>query len=253
MTEPVRLCLWSGPRNVSTALMYAFAQRADTWVFDEPLYAHYLARTNARNYHPGAQEVLASMDNDGERVVREVILGNRPVAGTTSAAPPKLRFYKHMTHHLVELGLSFLEQTVNVLLTRDPRQMLPSYAREVSAPTLQDVGYLRHVELLAHLRSLGQEPPVLDAAELLKDPRAVLTELCERIGIDFDSRMLRWSPGARSEDGVWAKYWYTSVHQSAGFQPFVEKYTPFPDHLEPLWRECQPYYEQLKQLAIGVR
>lgn len=253
MTEPVRVCLWSGPRNVSTALMYAFAQRADTWVFDEPLYAHYLAHTDARNYHPGAEEVLASMDNDGHRVVREVILGNRPAAGVKRGASPEVRFYKHMTHHLVDLDLSFLEQTANVLLTRDPRQMLPSYAREVSMPTLQDVGYRQHVELLEQLRSLGQEPPVLDAAELLKDPRRVLTELCERIGVGFDQRMLRWTPGARPEDGVWAKHWYTSVHQSAGFHPYVDKAAPFPDHLEPLRRECQPYYEQLKQLAIGVR
>lgn len=255
MTQPLRLCLWSGPRNVSTALMYAFAQRTDTWVFDEPLYAHYLAHTDARNYHPGADEVLASMDNDGERVVREVILGDASPAGVRVVAArrqPRVRFYKHMTHHLVDLDLSFLRHTVNVLLTRDPSQMLPSYAREVAVPTLQDVGYRRHVELLEQLRAVGQEPPVLDAAALLEDPPRVLMELCERIGIGFDRQMLSWTPGPRPEDGVWAKHWYTSVHQSAGFRPYVERHTPLPDHLEALRRECQPYYEQLRRLAIGV-
>src|SRR5690606_14025780 len=135
----LRICLWSGPRNVSTALMYSFAQRADTRVFDEPLYAHYLARTPARAYHPGAEEVLAAMDHDGERVVREVIL-QQPTADV-GGVEPKVLFFKHMTHHLVGLDLGFLEHTVNVLLTRDPRAMLASYARAVASPTLDDVGY----------------------------------------------------------------------------------------------------------------
>lgn len=246
----MRLCLWSGPRNVSTALMYSFAQRADTRVFDEPLYAHYLARTPARAYHPGAEEVLAAMDHDGERVVREVIL-QQPTADV-GGVEPKVLFFKHMTHHLVGLDLGFLEHTVNVLLTRDPRAMLASYARAVASPTLDDVGYRQHTELLAYLRSLGQEPPVLEASQLRSNPRAVLTELCERIGVAFDETMLRWAPGARSEDGVWAKYWYSSVHRSTGFMPDTAQPEPLPPHLEPLWRECVPYYEQLRRSAIGA-
>jgi Sulfotransferase domain len=249
--DAMRICLWSGPRNVSTALMYAFAQRSDTRVFDEPLYAHYLARTPARTYHPGADEVLAQMDNDGERVVREVIL-NRPEPGPNGLVPTVL-FFKQMTHHLVGLDLGFLEHTVNVLLTRHPGEMLPSYAREVTSPTMMEVGYRQHVELLSHLRALGQEPPVLDATRLLRNPRGVLSELCERVGIDFEESMLRWAPGPRPEDGVWAKYWYTSVHQSSGFRPHLPKGDPVPKHLEELWRECLPYYEELRQLALEAR
>jgi hypothetical protein len=247
----VRICLWSGPRNVSTALMYSFAQRSDTRVFDEPLYAHYLARTAARNYHPGAAEVLAAMDNDGERVIRESILATP--APNASGAVPKVLLFKHMTHHLVDIDLDFLRHTVNVLLTRDPGEMLPSYAREVSTPTMMDVGYRRHVELLQYLRGMGQNPAVLDATLLLLNPRGVLSALCERIGIAFSDSMLSWAPGPRPEDGVWAKHWYTSVHQSSGFRPYVSKAEPLAAHLEPLWRECLPYYEELRKSAIEAR
>jgi hypothetical protein len=236
-----RICLWSGPRNMSTALMYSFAQRTDCKVFDEPLYAHYLSKTPAREYHPGAEEVIATMQNDGEKVVRDLILGDfdKPVI-----------FFKHMTHHLVNLDLGFLSKTVNVLLTRDPVDMLPSYAAQVEKPNLQDVGYKQHIELLNYLQSIGQNPPVLDSKQVLLNPKKVLSALCERIGIPFDDAMLKWKAGARPEDGSWAKHWYKSVHESTGFGKYVQKSEPFPESLKPLLEECRPYYEQLNAMAI---
>lgn len=241
MSSIKRICLWSGPRNVSTALMYSFAQRNDCKVFDEPLYAHYLSKTPARAYHPGAEEVIATMENDGRKVVRDLILGDfgKPVL-----------FFKHMTHHLVDLDLGFLSETVNVLLTRDPVDMLPSYAVQVERPTLLDVGYKQHIELLDYLRSIGQNPPVLDSKQILLNPKKVLNELCERIGIPFEEAMLSWEAGARPEDGSWAKYWYRSVHGSTGFGKYIQKTEPFPESLKPLLEECKPYYEQLNVLAI---
>ncbi len=236
-----RICLWSGPRNISTALMYSFAQRHDTVVYDEPLYAHYLSKTPARAYHPGAEEVIATMENDGEKVVRDLILGDQP---------KPVAFFKHMTHHLVNLDRGFLSKTVNVLLTRDPVEMLPSYAAQVERPSLRDVGYKLHTELLSQLQSIGQNPPVLDSQQILLDPQKVLGELCERIGIPFQEAMLSWKPGARPEDGSWAKYWYTSVHQSTGFGKYIQKSDPFPEALKLLLEECKPYYEQLSALAI---
>ena len=241
MNTTTRICLWSGPRNISTALMYAFAQRPDTTVYDEPLYAHYLSRTPARAYHPGAERVIAEMENDGEVVVRELILGPQPTP---------VAFFKHMTHHLLDLDGSFLEKTVNVLLTRDPVEMLPSYGAVVAAPTLADVGYAAHVELLDYLRELGQDPPVLDSKQVLLNPRRVLGELCNRIGIDFNEGMLSWEAGPRPEDGSWAEFWYAGVHRSTGFAPYKPKTKPFPAHLEPLLAECRPYYERLQELAI---
>ena len=241
MPQITRICLWSGPRNISTALMYSFAQRTDTAVFDEPLYAHYLSKTAARDYHPGAEEVIATMENDGERVVQELILGN-------CDAP--VLFFKQMTHHLNDLDWGFMRQTVNIILTRDPVEMLPSYAKQVEQPALYDVGYALHLELLDYLQSIGQTPPVLDSKQTLLNPRGVLMKLCEQIGIPFDEAMLSWEAGARPEDGSWQKYWYHALHRSTGFQPYQPKTEPFPDHLRPLLAECQPYYEKLVALAI---
>jgi hypothetical protein len=239
-TRPtLRIQLWSGPRNVSTALMYSFAQRGDTRVVDEPLYAHYLRVSGAE--HPGREEVLAAQEVDGEKVVREVLLGacDRPVV-----------FFKQMAHHLVELDRSFLAQCANVILTRDPEEMLPSLAENLGSPTLRDTGYAMQTGLLAELRALGQEPPVLVARELLLDPRGVLTQLCERLALPFDARMLAWKPGPRPEDGIWAPHWYAGVHRSSGFQKYTRRNAPFPARLRPLLAECRPHFAELARLAL---
>jgi hypothetical protein len=236
----LRINVWSGPRNVSTALMYSFAQRSDTRVVDEPLYGHYLRVTGAP--HPGADEVMAAMECDGEQVIRTVILGpcDRPVL-----------FFKQMAHHLVDISWDFLAQTVNVLLIRDPVQMLPSLAQTLPQPTLRDTGLALQTALYDHLCTLGQRPAVIEARTLLLDPRTVLTGLCERLGLAFEEQMLHWSPGPRPEDGVWARYWYHNVHKSSGFEPYREKQEPFPPVLLPLLAECRPHYEQLAAVTIG--
>ena len=235
-----RVFLWSGPRNLSTALMYSFAQRGDTRVVDEPLYAHYLQRTPADAYHPAAAEVLDSMERDGERVIEALL----------APQPRPVLFAKHMTHHLVDLDLDFLDHTANVLLTRDPVDMLPSYAAVVSEPTLDDVGYAAHIALLDHLRSRGREPIVLDARQILLDPESVLRQLCGRLDIPWDPAMLSWEAGPRPEDGVWAPHWYASVHRSTGFGPYRPKPRVLPPDLQELGARCEPLYEQLRALAI---
>jgi hypothetical protein len=234
-----RINMWSGPRNVSTALMYSFAQRSDTRVVDEPLYGHYLRVSGAE--HPGADEVMAQMRVDADAVIREVILGpcDRPVL-----------FMKQMAHHLVDLDRSFLAQTTNVLLIRDPRQMLPSLAQNLAAPTLRDTGLALQSELYEHLTGLGQEPPILDAKQILLNPARVLSALCARVGLPFEEQMLAWDAGPRPEDGIWAKHWYHAVHKSTGFQPYVEKSEPMPAFLEPLLAECWPHYERLARHAV---
>lgn len=238
----LRINLWSGPRNVSTALMYSFAQRTDTRVVDEPLYAHYLRVSGAD--HPGRDEVLAAQDQNGARVVESVILApsEKPVV-----------FFKQMAHHLVELDRGFMAHTANVILTRDPREMLPSLAQNLTTPTLADTGYRAQCELYDQLVALGQEPPVLEAREVLLDPRSVLTELCRRLGLRFQARMLKWKPGARPEDGCWAPHWYANVHKSSGFQVYQPKSAPFPRRLGPLLKECAPYFARLSALAIKAK
>jgi len=237
--DGLRLSVWSGPRNVSTALMYAFRQRPDTLVVDEPLYGHYLKVTRAE--HPGDDEVLAAMDTDGGRVVREVLLGpcERPV-----------HFFKNMAHHLAGLDRGFLGGLTNVLLTRDPAEMLPSLARQLPNPTLRDTGLLYQTEILDHVLGQGLDPVVLDAKQLLLDPPGVLRSACDRLGIPFHEAMLRWPAGPKPEDGVWAKHWYANVHASTGFSPYNPRTGDFPERLKPLLEESVPLYERLRGYAI---
>lgn len=236
----IRINLWSGPRNISTATMYAFAQRNDTTVFDEPLYAHYLSKSPAYDYHPGAAEVLETMENDGEKVVK-MMMGEH--------ATPVV-FFKQMAHHLIELDWTFLNNCVNIILTRNPEEMLTSYNEQIETPSLQDVGYDLQLQILEYLQSKNLKVIVLEAKQVLLNPQKVLTELCEQIGIPFDEAMLHWEAGARKEDGCWAKYWYKSVHQSTGFAPYKPKNQVFPERLKPLLTQCLPYYEKLEKLAL---
>ena len=235
----LRINLWSGPRNVSTALMYSFAQRADTRVVDEPLYGHYLRVSGAD--HPGRDEVMAAVDCDGERVVRRVMLGpcDRPVA-----------FFKQMAHHLVALDRGFLARTANVLLIRDPVEVLRSLRHQLATPRLADTGIAVQSELFDELRRAGQDPPVVDSRQLLLAPAAVLERLCRRLGLEPDPGMLSWPAGGRPEDGVWAPHWYTNVHRSTGFQPYRPKTGEFPVRLRSVLDEARPHYERLLGHAL---
>ena len=237
--QTTRICLWSGPRNVSTALMYSFAQRSDCRVFDEPLYAHYLRHTDADEYHPGAEDILATMENDGEKVV-EMMMGphDKPVV-----------FFKHMTHHLFELKLDFLKDCIHVILTRDPREMLVSFDKVIPNPTVQDVGYEAHLMLMDQLERIGEKAIVIDSKDILVDPRKALSRLCREIGIPFEKSMLSWEAGARPEDGCWAKYWYANVHKSTGFQPYRKKEEAFPERLVPLLEKCEVIYSKILESA----
>lgn len=237
--ETLRICLWSGPRNVSTALMYSFAQRSDTRVVDEPFYAHYLRVSGAQ--HPGRDEVLAAQDHDGADVVRNVVFGpcDRPVL-----------FLKQMAHHLVDVDLGFVDRTANVLLIRDPAEMLRSYEKVRGIPCLEDIGLGVQTSLFDDLRNKGQDPPVLDSRELLLDPPGVLHQLCDRLGIPLDSAMFSWPAGPRPEDGVWARHWYRSVHRSTGFAPYIPKSGPVPPRLQAIFEECRPHYEKLYAHAL---
>jgi len=236
------VCLWSGPRNVSTALMYSFAQRTDTEVVDEPLYGHYLRVSGAE--HPGRQDVLAAMDTDGDRVMARLL--------AYAAETDRHVFAKQMAHHLVGLDTGFLERTRNVFLIRDPEQMLPSLTKQLPHAAIHDTGLRIQWELFERLRRAGQKPAVVDSRELLLDPSGVLQRLCDNLGLGFDEAMLRWPAGARPEDGIWAPHWYDSVHRSTGFAPYTEK-SGFPEHLLPLLAECRPWYERLFQYAIMAR
>lgn len=235
-----RISVWSGPRNISTALMYSFAQRQDTKVFDEPLYAYYLNNSTADEYHPGANDILNTMENDGAKVI-EMMLNNdeKPVL-----------FFKNMTHHILNLDRSFMKSITNVILTRDPIEMLPSFDKVINNPSIYDVGYKLHMDLIEEFDKQRIDYVVLDAKNVLLNPEGILKQLCTHVGIPFDAHMLKWESSKREEDGVWAKYWYDNVHKSTGFAEYKPKTKPFPKHLIPLLEECQPYYNQLQKLAL---
>lgn len=234
-----RISLWSGPRNISTALMYSFRQRPDTTVVDEPLYAHYLRRSGV--VHPGRDDVLADQDSDGENVVRDVILAE---------VPTPVLLVKNMGHHLRGLDWSFLSQLHNVILTRDPAEMLPSLIQQLPDPDLEGTGLPVQVELLDATLADDRQPLVVDSRLLLTDPRSVLTKLLEAVGLDFQEAMLSWPPGPVPEDGIWAPHWYDSVHRSTGFAEYRAKQEPVPTHIEPLLAQATPLYERLLAYAI---
>jgi hypothetical protein len=174
-------------------------------------------------------------------VVREVILGpcERPI-----------HFFKNMAHHLPGLDPAFLDSITNVLLIRDPTEMLPSLARQLSSPTLRDTGLREQNIILDSILAHGEKPTVLDARELLLDPPGVLRRACAGLGVRFEDVMLSWPAGPKPEDGVWARHWYHNVHASTGFAPYSRPGDQFPAHLEGLLEECLPYYERLQSYAI---
>ena len=232
------ISLWSGPRNVSTALMYSFAQREDTEVIDEPFYGHYLSEVPVD--HPGREEILTHMETDGIRVMEHLLLkGQKP-----------LRFIKNMAHHWIGMENELLRNFTNVFLIRDPAEMLPSLVKQLPAARLNDTALNMQVTLFDKLSSEGHRPVVIDSRLLLLNPRHILSRLCDAMAIPFHENMLSWKPGPRPEDGIWAKYWYHSLHASSGFTEYARKEEPFPEDLIPLLEECKPYYDYLYHKAL---
>ena len=231
--------MWSGPRNVSTATMYAFRERSDTIVLDEPLYASYLSQVEVA--HPGRDEVISSQNPDGNQVILSLL--QDPCA-------KEVLFIKQMAHHLVGLSWDFMAKDSHFLLVRDPRAMVPSLDRVLRQPSVADTGLALQVQILKKLQEFGHAPLVVDSRELLRNPRSVLGQLCLKLELPFEEEMLSWPPGPKPEDGVWAKYWYASSHLTTGFVPYQAPSAILPTHLEPLLAECLPLYEELRRHSI---
>lgn len=234
----LRIAMWSGPRNISTALLRAWENRPDTAVVDEPFYACYLQATGLD--HPGRDEVLASQPTDWRTVVAAL---TGPVPGGKA-----IHYQKHMTHHMCpEFGRDWLDEVCNCFLIRAPAEVVASYAETRHAPTVEDLGFLQQAELFEQVADgLGEAPPVIDAADVLRDPAGTLAALCAAAGAEFDARMLSWPPGPRETDGVWAKHWYRSVLASTGFLPLRAHCKPVPPALEPLIEQVLPIYQRLR-------
>ncbi|MGZ4441571.1 MAG: sulfotransferase-like domain-containing protein [Nocardioidaceae bacterium] len=234
-----RVAMWSGPRNISTAMMRAFENRPDTVVVDEPLYAAYLARTGID--HPGRELVLASQPTDLDAAV----------AGLTAPVPEPVHYAKHMAHHVADdLDLGWTLAFRNVLLVRDPGEVVASYVRSREACEPADIGLLQQERLLRFWQAHDATPPVVDAADFLRAPEAYLRWLCAWLGIGFTDRMLSWPAGPRASDGVWAPYWYAAVRASTGFEPWHPRDVELSVHDAAVAEACRPAYEALHALRL---
>ena len=234
----LRINCWSGPRNISTALMYSFRERVDTTVVDEPFYAHYL-RVSGRK-HPGYQEVLNSQDQYSEQVIENVI---------QSEYTTPVVFFKQMCHHLVEIDLSFLNNCSNILLIREPSLVIRSHAKNVPDLKVSDIGLDVQNSLLNRIIESGAVPVVVDSTNLLMNPKAILKELCQHLGIAFDASMLSWESGPKPEDGVWARHWYKNTHESSAFSNKESSRDPMPEKFLPVLEEATVLYDNLKKYA----
>lgn len=230
--------LISGPRNLSTALMYSFSQRPDTKVIDEPFYAHYLDTTGID--HPGRKETLMSMSTDINKVLDNIFNNNNC----------EILFLKNMAHHHQQMDLGFLENMTNLFLVRNPKQLIASFAQVISSPKMQDIGLKKSWELFNKIEY--QNPVVLDSAQILKDPKSLLSKLCDNLGINFFEEMLSWPSGGIKEDGPWAKYWYKNVHSSSGFAKQKTSSRELPKNCESLYLEALKYYDKLKANSISA-
>lgn len=231
--------MWSGPRNVSTALLRSWGNRADCTVWDEPLYAHYLTR-HAPD-HPGIPEILAAHETDWRRVV-EAIVG--PIPDRKA-----IHYQKHMAHHMLpHIDDNWLGAVSNAFLIRDPAEVLLSMSKVMETVTLQDTGFPDQYRLFERVRELtGEAPPVIDARDIGMDAEGTLRALCAALGVPFDPAMLAWPPGPRDSDGVWAKYWYDNVNRSTGFRPWKPRTEPLPERLKPLLAELTEIYVAMRR------
>jgi Sulfotransferase domain len=242
MVQPIRIAMWSGPRNISTAMMRAWGNRADAFVIDEPFYAYYLNATGKA--HPGADEVIASGETDSRKVIAQ-LTGRIPNA-------KQIFFQKQMAHHLLpEVDREWLGAVTNCFLIRDPREVIASYVKKREDPTLPDLGFVQQADIFDFVRAHANSvPPVVDAKAVLENPKRILRLLCEAVGVDFSESMLSWPPGLRETDGVWARHWYGEVAKTTSFQPYRPREVKIPVHLQEIHDRCRECYDRLCEYRL---
>jgi len=237
----MKIAVWSGPRNISTALMYSFSQRKDFAVIDEPFYAAYLSITGLD--HPMRGDVMASQSTDPMRVIERL---------TGDPFESKLHVYqKHMTQHMVpSIPRKWMTDVINVFLIRHPTRVVASFAQKYNHPTQGDIGFQKQTELFRYLCELGQKPVVINSFDIRQSPRKTLGKLCKAVGLKFDPIMLRWSAGGMPCDGIWAKHWYGAVHLSTGFDKPEGPLPSLDGPLKSLAESAFHHYEFMMEFCI---
>ena len=233
--------MWSGPRNLSTAMMYSFGNRADVSAIDEPFYGAYLKASGAD--HPMRDQTLSSMETDAGKVAQNLKRYSAPY-----------QYEKHMTHHMLEgFPLDWMAETKNVFLIRHPKRVLASYRAKREKPKIDDLGFVQQARILEHVIGLGQTPIIIDSSDIRRDPKAALTLLCSQLSIPFDDAMLKWPAGPRPYDGAWAPHWYGSVHSSTGFSKETRALPEFDGEWAEMIDQLMPIYEGLaERLTVQV-
>jgi Sulfotransferase domain len=243
MADSIRIAMWSGPRNISTAMMRAWGNRDDSVVVDEPFYAYYLRATGKA--HPGAAEVIATGETDWRKIVAN-LTGHIPNG-------KRIFFQKQMTHHLLpEIDPEWLGAVTNCFLIRDPREVISSYIKKREDPALEDLGFVQQLEIFDLVRTnTNAVPPVVDAKDVLQNPERTLRRLCGAVGVEFRNSMLSWPPGLRDTDGIWAKHWYGEVAKTTSFQPYRPADYEVSENLCEVYERCRDCYEELYQYRLS--
>ena len=243
MTATIRIAMWSGPRNLSTATMRSFGARGDTICVDEPFYAAYLSLTGL--VHPMQDEIMASQPTDPQRVIEDLL--------APSSDPDRpILYQKHMTHHMVRgIARDWMSEVTNAFLIRHPARVLASYAKKMETASLEAIGFPQQAELFDQVADqLGHAPVVVDSDDILKDPASTLPKLCKALGIPWTENMLSWPEGPKPEDGAWAPHWYESVNASTGFGKPPGDLPDLPDAFAPILDAAMPIYEAMSRYSI---
>lgn len=240
MTQTKRLAMWSGPRNLSTAMMYAFAQRTDCEVWDEPLYAAFLKATGLS--HPMGDDIIAAGEADAEKVIERCLN-----AGPKNAP---VFYQKHMTQHMIPaFRRDWVLQQTNIFLIRHPARVLASYAAKRDNPTLEDIGFRQQADLIDMItKETGTPPLIVDSADIRNDPRGMLTKMCNHAGLEFNAKMLSWPKGGNAQDGVWASHWYGAVWNSTGFAGPEKPLPEVASELHSVYGAAKRLYDQMAEM-----
>ena len=235
----MNIYMWSGPRNLSTALMRSFENRDDTYVWDEPLYAYYLNET--KKNHPLADDIINSYETDIDKLLIKIIKNSKN----------KHCYQKHMTHHILsKTPLDWIINGINCFLIRDPKDVINSYIKKNDLNNSDDIGFPMQIKLFNLIKKLGSNPIVINADDLAKNPREILIKLCKNLKIDFSEKMMEWPRGKRDSDGIWESVWYKNVQSSTNFEILKKNFEEVPNKYNNIYLECKKIYEDLNNYNI---
>lgn len=230
----MNIYMWSGPRNLSTALMRSFENREDTKVWDEPFYAYYLKET--KKNHPLANEIINKYETNLEKIIDLV-----------TAEKDFIYFQKHMSHHIIKkIPINWITKGINCFLIRHPKEVLLSYIQKNDLIDSNDLGYPAQLRLFNYIKTSNKKILVIDAKDLSEKPEIILKKICKKINIPFTEKMLNWPKGRRDSDGIWEKIWYKNVKSSTTFNKILNKEYEIPKKYNHIYNECLRIYDQLK-------